>query len=159
MHSWERLMVMLHRRQRQELWHPAQTWWDISWTVLSIFGTPPAKKDTDKWERIQRRATGVIRDLESMTYMEKLKEIHLFSLEKRQAGKDMIRVKCFLTKMVINWSQCQLKTEQEKVGFIWGRGDLRDKCVVLANSFLSMKEKKQRKPDMVSKWKAQYWRI
>lgn len=61
-----------------------------------------------------------------MTYMEKLKETHLFSLEKRQAGKNMISVKCFLKKIVINWSLCQLKTEQEKVGFIWGRGDLRD---------------------------------
>lgn len=65
------------------------------------FGTPPPKKDTDE-ETIQRRATGAIRDLKNMTYMEKLKEIHLFSLEKRRAGKDMIRVKCFLKKMVIN---------------------------------------------------------
>jgi len=45
---------------------------------------PHFKKDVDKLERVQRRTARMIRGLENMTYKKKLKELDLFSLEKRR---------------------------------------------------------------------------
>lgn len=59
------------------------------------FGTPPSKTDTEELERIQRRATGVIRELVCIAHMEKLTEIHLFSLEKEKSGKGHDKSKMF----------------------------------------------------------------
>lgn len=50
------------------------------------------KKDGGKLERIQRRSTRMIRGFANMTYEEKLKELHLFSLETRSLSRDMITV-------------------------------------------------------------------
>jgi len=57
---------------------------------------PQHKKDMDLLEMVQRRATNMLREMEHLSYENRLREMGLFSLEKRRLCGDLVAAFQFL---------------------------------------------------------------
>jgi len=73
---------------------------------------PQHGKDMDVLEQVQMRATKMIRGLEQLSYEERLRELGLFSLEKRRLLGDLI----------VAFQYLKRPTEQLESDFLQGHG-------------------------------------
>ena len=62
------------------------------------FWAPQHKRDMDILERVQNRATEMMKGLQHLSCEERLRELGLFSLQQRRLGEDLINVHKYLER-------------------------------------------------------------
>ena len=67
------------------------------------FWAPHFKRDVDSMERVQRRATRMIRGQQGRPYEERLRDLNLFSLQKRRLRGDLVAVYKLIRGTSMHW--------------------------------------------------------